>query len=76
MGSQVSSVIANLCGESLEQKAITISSYKPKTWKHYVDDTFTILDHGNSDSFLQHLNNQQPSICFTMYTGSRSVLRV
>lgn len=54
--------------ESLEQQAITTSSYKPRIWKRYVDDTLTILDRANVDSFLQHLNNQQPSLRFTMET--------
>ena len=62
----VSAVIANLYMESFEEQAITTSSYKPTIWKRYVDDTFTILDRGNVDDFLQHLNNQQPSIRFTM----------
>ncbi|XP_068720402.1 uncharacterized protein [Montipora capricornis] len=68
MGSPVSAVIANLYMESFEQQAITTSAYKPRIWKRYVDNTFTILDRGNVDSFLQHLNNQQPSIRFTMET--------
>ena len=68
MGSPVSAVIANLYMESFEQQAITTSAYKPRIWKSYVDNTFTILDRGNVDSFLQHLNNQQPSIRFTMQT--------
>ncbi|KAL9987968.1 hypothetical protein ACROYT_G002355 [Oculina patagonica] len=68
MGSPVSAVVANLYMESFEEQAITSSSYKPKIWKRYVDDTFTILDRGRVDSFLQHLNNQQPSIRFTMET--------
>ena len=54
--------------ESLEQQAITTSSYKPRIWKRYVDDTLTILDRANVDSFLQHLNNQQPSLRLTMET--------
>ena len=33
-----------------------------------MDDTFTILDRENVDDFLQHLNNQQPSIRFTTKT--------
>ena len=33
-----------------------------------MDDTFTVLDSENIDDFLQHLNNQQPSIRFTMET--------
>ncbi|KAL9954306.1 hypothetical protein ACROYT_G041825 [Oculina patagonica] len=68
MGSPVSAVVANLYMESFQEQAITSSSCKPKIWKRYVDDTFTILDRGRVDSFLQHLNNQQPSIRFTIET--------
>ena len=68
MGSPVSAVFANLYMESFEEQAITTSSYEPRIWKRYVDDTFTILDRENVDDFLQHLNNQQPSIRFTMET--------
>ena len=48
--------------------AAVIRIWEPRIWKRYVDDTFTILDRGNVDSFLQHMNNQQPSIRFTMET--------
>ena len=69
MGSPVSAVIANLYIVSFEEQAITTSSNEPRIWKRYVDDTFTILDRENIDDFLQHLvNNQQPSIRFTMET--------
>ena len=74
MGSPVSAVIANLYMESFEEQAITTSSYKPTIWKRYVDDTFTILDRGNVDDFLQHMNNQQPSIRFTMETENNNKL--
>ena len=70
LGSPVSAVIANLYMESFEEQAIATSPYKPRVWKRYVDDTFTILDRESVESFLQHLNNQQPSICFTMETES------
>ena len=60
--------------ESFEEQAIASSPYKPRIWKRYVDDTFTVLDRGSVDSFLQHLNNQQPSIRFTMETESDSKL--
>ena len=66
MGSPVSAVIANLYMETFEEQAIESAPFKPKIWKRYVDDTFTILDRDRVDSFLQHLNSQQPTIRFTM----------
>ena len=68
MGSPVSAVIASLYMERFEEQAITISFYGPRIWERYVDDIFTILDRENLDGFLQHLNNQQPSIRLTMET--------
>ena len=68
MGSPVSAVIANLYLESFEEQVITTSSYEPRIWRRYVDDTFTILDRENVDDFLQHLNNKQPPTRFTMET--------
>ena len=68
MGSPVSAVIAKLYMESFEQQAITTSAYKPRIWKRYVDDTFTILDRGNVDSFFTASEQSQPSIRFTMET--------
>ena len=66
MGSPVSAVIANLYMEEFEERAIATATYKPKIWKRYMDDTFTILGKDYVDSFLQHLNSQQPTIRFTM----------
>ena len=68
MGSPFSAFIANLYMENFEEQAITTSSYEPRISKRYVDDTFTILDRENVDDLLLHLNNQQPSIRFTMET--------
>ena len=66
MGSPVSPVIANLYMEEFEERAIAAATYKPKIWKRYVDDTFTVLGKDYVDGFLQHLNSQQPTIRFTM----------
>ena len=68
MGSPVSAVIANIFMEDFEEHAIASVICKPKIWKQYVDDTFTILDRDQVNGFLQHLNNQQPTIRFTMET--------
>ena len=68
----VSAVIANLYMEIFEEQAIESAPCKPKIWKRYVDDTFTILDRDKVDDFLQQLNSQQPSICFTMETENNS----
>ena len=66
MGSPVSAVTANLYIEEFEERAIATATYKPKIWKRYVDDTFTMLGKDHVDGFLQHLNSQQPTIRFTM----------
>jgi len=67
-GSPVSAVISNLYMEVFEVQAIESTPYKPKIWKRYVDDTFTIFDRSIVDSFLQHLSYQQPTIRITMET--------
>jgi len=66
MGSPVSVVIANLYMEEFEEWAIATATCKPKIWKRYVDDTFTVLGKGYVDGFLRHLKSQQPTIRFTM----------
>ena len=72
MGSPVFAVTASLYMEAFEEHAIESAPHKPKIWKRYVDDTFIILDRGNVDSFLHHLNSQQPTIRFTMETEKES----
>ena len=72
MGSPVSAVIANLYMEIFEEQAIESAPCKPKIWKRYIDDTFTILAQDRVDKFLQHLNSQQPSIRFTMEIENNS----
>ena len=52
--------------EEFEEQAIATATYKPKIWKRYVGDTFTVLGKDYVDGFLRHLNSQQPTIHFTM----------
>ena len=55
--------------EVFEEQAIESTAQKPKTWKHYVDNTFTIQDCNYINCFLQHLNSYQPNIQFTLEIG-------
>jgi len=60
--------------EEFEKRAIATATNKPKIWKRYVDDTFTILGKDYVDGFLQHLNGQQPTIRFTMETENDNTI--
>ena len=62
MGSPISPIVANLCMEDLEVQAIKTSSTPLALWKIYVDDTFTIIEKEDRNSFLQHLNSIHTSI--------------
>ena len=68
MGSPLSPVIANIFMESLEERALNTALLKPNMWLRYVDDTFVTWAHGDAalESFHQHLNQQNPSIQFTI----------
>ena len=61
MGSLVAAVVANFYMEEFEEQAIANASCKPKLWKGYVDDTFTVLDRDRVNGFCQ-----QPTTRFTM----------
>ena len=62
--------------EDFEQKALETARYKPKLWLRYVDDTFIIWQHGSDklSDFLDHLNQQNPRIQFTVETETSDLL--
>ena len=68
MGSPLSPAVANIFMESLEERALNTTTLKPSMWIRYVDDTFVIWPHGDAEleRFHQYLNQQNPSIKFTM----------
>ena len=70
MGSPLLPIITNLFMEYIEEKAITTALLKPSLWIRYVDDTFDIWPHGSAPLkiFHEHLNQQCPSIQFTIKT--------
>ena len=66
--------MANLYIVDFEEQALSPAPCLSKIWKRYVHNTFSILGKDNVDNFLQHLNSQQPTIRFTMETGSDNTI--
>ena len=68
MGSPLSPVLADISMEEFETCPLRSADLRPSMWLRYVDDTFVVWPHGRDalQDFLQHLNEQHPSIKFTM----------
>ena len=66
MGSPVSVVVAEIVMQRLEERALATYHNPPAFWYRYVDDTLTNLKKDEKTAFLDHLNQQNPSIQFTI----------
>ena len=66
MGSLISPLIANIFIEEFEVKALQSFPHPPSMWLRFVDDTFVINKAKHSQYLLQHINNQDPNIQFTV----------
>jgi hypothetical protein len=66
MGSPVSVVVAEIVMQRLQEKALATYTNPPPFWFRYVDDTLTSLHKDEKNNFLEHLNQQNPSIQFTI----------
>nr|VZI31451.1 unnamed protein product [Spirometra erinaceieuropaei] len=64
MGSPLSGLIAEAVLQRLER--LVFSSYPPKFWARYVDDTFVIIKRNDVQDFKALLNSIFPDIQFTM----------
>ncbi|BHF65636.1 hypothetical protein SprV_0200864900 [Sparganum proliferum] len=64
MGSPLSGLIAEAVLQRLER--LVFSSYPPKFWARYVDDTFVIIKRSDVQTFKALLNSIFPDIQFTM----------
>nr|VZI00971.1 unnamed protein product [Spirometra erinaceieuropaei] len=64
MGSPLSGLIAEAVLQRLEQQVF--SSYPPKFWARYVDDTFVAIKRSEVKAFKTLLNSIFPDIQFTM----------
>ena len=61
-----SALIANIFMEEFEVKALSSFPHPPSLWLRFVDDTFVINKAEHSQELLQHINNQDPHIQFTV----------
>ena len=66
MGSPASPVIANLFMAKLEEKALNSFKERQKLWYRYIDDIISIMKAKVGEELLAHLNDQHPSISFTV----------
>ena len=66
MGSPISPLIANIFMEEFEVQALQSSPNPPSMWLRFVDDTFVINRTEHSQQLLQHINNQDQHIQFTV----------
>ena len=67
MGTRMAPSYAIIYMDNLETKLLQRSPIKPKLWKRYIDDIFTILPEEPTD-FTAWLNSQHQSIKFTAET--------
>ena len=66
MRSPVSSIVANLCMEEIEELAHNQSILPPKKWFRFVHDTFSIIKRHMLTNFYNLLNSIDSHIKFTM----------
>ena len=66
MCSPVSPVTADISMDGLERKAFSNYFAVPRMFHRFVDDIITVIKKAESQQLLQHLNNQNARIQFTM----------
>ena len=66
MGSPISLLIANIFMDEFEVQALSSFPHPPSLWLRFVDNTFVINKAEHSQELLQHINNQDPHIQFTV----------
>lgn len=60
MDSSISAIVANLCMEVIEAKAIQNETTSLKIWKRFVDDSFPIMKTADIPSSHNTLNSVDP----------------
>ena len=70
MGSLVSPKMANLYMEHFERESLSTAT-TPQLWMRYVDDTFVTQQKEHKQSFLEHINNVDRAIKFTVESNQQ-----
>nr|XP_058943701.1 uncharacterized protein LOC131771856 [Pocillopora verrucosa] len=67
MGTRMAVAFANLFMAEIETKLLHQSSIKPRVWKRYIDDVFSLWDvrKQDIDLFIEQANTFHPTIKFT-----------
>ena len=71
MGSLVSPILANLYIKHFERTALKTATTTPRLWLRYVDDIFVIQQEEHKQNFLEHINNVDPAIKFTVENNKK-----
>ena len=67
MGTKMAVSYANIFMAEIETKSILQSDTKPREWKRYIDDVFSLWDNDKKDvdRFIEQVNKFHPTIKFT-----------
>ena len=67
MGTKMAVSFANIFMAEIETKLILQSDTKPREWKRYIDDVFSLWDNDKKDvdRFIEQVNKFHPTIKFT-----------
>ena len=74
MGTKMAVAFANLMAE-IETKMLNESRVKPKVWKRYIDDVFSLWDVNRKDIdlFIEQANTFHPTIKFTADISEKEI---
>jgi len=67
MGFRLAPAYANTFMGKLEKNILDTTKYKPKYYRHFIDDILIIFEHSETelDNFMTHINNANKPIKFT-----------
>jgi len=75
MGTKMAAAFANLFMAEIETKLLNESRIKPKVWKRYIDDVFSLWDATRQDIvlFIEQANTFHPTIKFTAEISEKDI---